>query len=311
MKQVIVLLGPTGVGKTGVSIRLAQLLRTEIISADSMQVYRGMDIGTAKPSIAERSGIVHHFIDIVDPSGTFSAGEYLRTVVPVIERLHGQGKIPVVVGGTGLYIKAMTRGMFSGPSADEDLRAELALKEEAAPGTLYAMLREADPEAASRIAENDLRRIIRALEVFRKSGAGISVLQKGATEPLPYDFVKIGLTRERSELYRIINERVDAMVADGLAEEVRRLLESMPSRAPLQAIGYKEMAQHLEGGISLDEAVGLIKRNSRRYAKRQMIWFRREPGIVWVDISGITKQEEAFEKVRAELRRRLPDIPEA
>lgn len=308
MKQVLVLLGPTGVGKTEVSIRLARLLGTEIISADSMQIYRGMDIGTAKPSPEERSGIVHHLIDIVEPSGTFSAGEYIRKVVPIIEGLLSQGKVPVIVGGTGLYIKAMTRGIFSGPSADEELREELAAREEREPGSLSAWLREADPEAASRIAENDLRRIIRALEVCLKSGAGISSLQKNATAPLPYDFVKIGLTRERGELYRMIDARVVAMLGKGLIDEVRKLLASEPTRTPLQAIGYKEMARHLAGEISLDEAVRLIKRNSRRYAKRQFIWFRREPEIAWVDLSGVSDREEAFARVLAELRKGAPDL---
>ena len=185
MKKVIVLLGPTGVGKTGASILLARELNTEIISADSMQIYRHMDIGTAKPSEAERAGIRHHMIDIVEPSEAYSAGRYISEVAPIIEGLLQKGKIPVIVGGTGLYIKAMTRGIFSGPSSDLELRDRLLAMEEEDKGSLYTHLCEIDPEAASRIARNNIRRIIRAIEVCMKSGTSLSVLQKTLTKPGP------------------------------------------------------------------------------------------------------------------------------
>ena len=209
MNKVIILLGPTGVGKTGVSILLAKELNTEIISADSMQIYRHMDIGTAKPSHEERSIVKHHMIDIVDPWESYSTGKYIAAVVPIIEGLHRKGKIPIVVGGTGLYIKAMTRGIFSGPSADWTLREDLLSMEKEERGSLYNYLKELDPEAAGKITPNDTRRIIRALEVCLKSNTSMSEMQKKLTQPLPYEFIKIGLTSDRKELYRLIEERVD------------------------------------------------------------------------------------------------------
>jgi tRNA dimethylallyltransferase len=304
MKKVIILLGPTGVGKTGASILLARKLGTEIIGSDSMQIYRGMDIGTAKPTLEERAEIRHHMIDIVDPSESFSTGQYIEKVVPIIEDLHAAGKIPLIVGGTGLYIKAVTRGIFSGPSADWNLRDSLIEREEDERGSLYAYLSEIDPDAAAKIEKNDTRRIVRAIEVRMKSGEKISLLQKRYTQPLPYEFIKIGLSKERRELYRMIEERVDRMVACGLREEVVRLLRMNPGRTPLQAIGYKEFALHREGGITLKEAVALVKRNTRRYAKRQFTWFRKEEGIRWIDITGVHTDKEIFRAIERALHGR-------
>jgi tRNA dimethylallyltransferase len=321
MNKVIILLGPTGVGKTGVSLLLAEALGTEIISADSMQIYRHMDIGTAKPTLAERALIRHHMIDVAEPGESYSTGKYISTVVPVIETLQKKGKIPVIVGGTGLYIKAMTRGIFSGPSADWTLRKNLLSMEEERTGTLCNYLKELDPEAALKITPNDTRRIIRALEVCLKSSTSISEMQKELTQPLPYEFIKIGLSRERKELYRIIETRVDEMLQSGLVEEVRMVIkragetegqsvevegESL-SVAPLpsmQAIGYKEIAMYLRGEIPLDEAVRLMKRGSKRYAKRQFTWFKKEEGIHWIDISGIHVAREAFHHVWKFLKNR-------
>jgi tRNA dimethylallyltransferase len=304
MKKVIILLGPTGVGKTGASLLLAGKLGTEIIGSDSMQVYRGMDIGTAKPTLEERAEVRHHMIDIVDPSESFSTGQYIEKVVPIMENLHNQGKIPLIVGGTGLYIKTVTRGIFSGPSADWNLRESLIEIEEDERGSLYAYLSEIDPDAAAKIEKTDTRRIVRAIEVRMKSGEKISLLQKMCTQPLPYEFIKIGLSRERKELYRMIEERVDGMVAAGLREEVVRLLHMKPGRTPLQAIGYKEFALHIKGGITLEEAVALVKRNTRRYAKRQFTWFRKEEGIRWLDITGAHTDEEIFREIERALHGR-------
>lgn len=287
MKEIIILLGPTGVGKTTVSIALAKSLKTEIIGADSMQIYRYMDTGTAKPTLEERSLVKHHMIDIVDPWKAFSTGKYIQAVVPIIEELHGKGKIPLVVGGTGLYIKAMTRGIFSGPSADWSLREELLFMEREENGILHNLLKDLDPEAALRITPNDTRRIIRAVEVFIKSSSSISEMQKKLTMPLPYEFVKIGLKKDRKELYRIIEKRVDEMIKKDLIEEVKHLLEMNPDRTPMQAIGYKEILLHLRGDISPEEAAKLIKRGTKRYAKRQVTWFKKEEGINWIDITGI------------------------
>ena len=303
--KVIILLGPTGVGKSGASILLAKALDTEIISADSMQIYRHMNIGTAKTTVGERGLVKHHMIDIVDPWEAYNTGKYINAVTPIIEELHSKRKIPIVVGGTGLYIKAMTRGIFSGPSADWSLREELLSLEEEERGSLYQLLKDLDQEVSKRITPNDTRRIIRALEVYLNGESRISEMQRKMTKPLPYEFVKIGLSRDRKELYRMIETRVNKMVTAGLVEEVRKvinLIEDSGRRRngetggkriadlplpSMQAIGYKEIALYLDGEIILEEAVRLIKRGSKRYAKRQFTWFKKEEGIHWIDITGI------------------------
>ncbi|MBF0558615.1 MAG: tRNA (adenosine(37)-N6)-dimethylallyltransferase MiaA [Nitrospirae bacterium] len=308
MKKVILLIGPTGVGKTSVSILIAKTLHSEIISADSMQVYRHMDIGTAKPSVDEQRQIKHHLIDVVEPWESFSTGQYITAVVPLIDRLLEDGKTPLVTGGTGLYIKAMTRGIFSGPSADWKLRNEFIDKERDDPGYLYKSLKSLDPGAASRIMPGDTRRIIRAMEVCLKSSSTMTAQHQMHTKPLPYEFVKIGLTRDRKELYRLIDERVDQMMERGLLKEAGSVIELIKSEghrqlpiagstsplvySSMQAIGYKEMAMHLNGEISLVEATALIKQRSRNYAKRQFTWFRKEAGIKWIDMTGIFDTEE-------------------
>lgn len=303
--KVIILLGPTGVGKSGASILLAKALDTEIISADSMQIYRHMNIGTAKTTVGERGLVKHHMIDIVDPWEAYNTGKYINAVIPIIEELHSKRKIPIVVGGTGLYIKAMTRGIFSGPSADWSLREELLSLEEEERGSLYRLLKDLDQEVSKRITPNDTRRIIRALEVYLNGGSRISEMQGKMTKPLPYEFVKIGLSRDRKELYRMIETRVNKMVTAGLVEEVRKVINLIEDRGrrrnvqtggkriadlplpSMQAIGYKEIALYLDGEIILEEAVRLIKRGSKRYAKRQFTWFKKEEGIHWIDITGI------------------------
>ncbi|MBI5205286.1 MAG: tRNA (adenosine(37)-N6)-dimethylallyltransferase MiaA [Nitrospirae bacterium] len=319
MNKIIILLGPTGVGKTGASILLAKALDTEIISADSMQIYKGMDIGTAKPSVKQREEVRHHMIDIVEPSETYSVGRYIEEVVPVIDFLHKKGKVPIIAGGTGLYIKAMTRGIFSGPSADWELREELATLEEEQEGSLYSYLQELDPEAASKVMPADKRRVVRAIEVCLKTRQGISELQQKLTSPLPYGFIKIGLTRDRKELYKIIEERVDEMIEAGLVNEVKNLIHPFthlsavaePAKAgspihqlsSIQAIGYKEIAMHLKGEFPFEEAVRLIKRNTKRYAKRQFTWFKKEEDIHWIDITGIYGNKEIFEHAEQMLNR--------
>ncbi len=308
MKKVIILLGPTGVGKTGAAILLAKMLDTEIVSSDSMQVYRGMDVGTAKPSPKERAIVRHHMIDIIDPSEPFSAGQYLERVIPIIDDLHRKGRIPIIVGGTGLYIKAITRGIFSGPSADWGLREELLDMEGEKSGSLHEYLKEIDAEAGGRIERHDTRRIVRALEVCLKSNEKISLLQKKFTKPLPCRFIKIGLTRERKELYRIIEERVDQMIGSGLEKEVRNLMKSGPDRTPLQAIGYKEFTAFLKGEIPIEAAIRLVKRNTRRYAKRQFTWFRKEGVIRWVDITVISDDEDVFRAIKTTLTEICPDL---
>lgn len=289
----ILVVGPTCVGKTGLSILLARELDTEIISADSMQIYRHMDIGTEKPSPDQRLEVRHHMIDVVEPWETFSVGRYVEAVRPIIEGLHARGRVPVVTGGTGLYIKAMTRGIFKGPAADEALRESLKGRETAA---LYRELTALDPEAAQGIAPSDRRRIVRALEVCALGGRRFSDMKRELTRPLPYEFVKVALTRGREELYSMIEDRVDEMVRRGLVEEVTGVLAMGPSKTAMQAIGYKEVAGYLRGEYSLNEAVGLVKRNTKRYAKRQFTWFRKEEGLCWVDVTGIHNAEQMLRR---------------
>lgn len=306
MGKVIIFLGPTGVGKTAVSILLAKHLNTEIISSDSMQIYKHMDIGTAKPSKEEQHAVKHHMIDIVEPWESYSTGEYIKAVQPIIDSLHKNGKIPIVVGGTGLYIRAMTRGIFKGPSADWDLRNELLEIEKGLPGYLYEYLKSLDPVAASKIMPTDTRRIIRALEVCLKTNSVMSEMHQLLTKPLPYEFIKIGITRDRKELYMMIEQRVDKMIEQGLVDEVRQVLDLIRSTtlslhysnlSSMQAIGYKEIAMHLNGDISLDEAISLVKKRSRNYAKRQFTWFKKEEGIQWIDVTGIYEPSDIFQKM--------------
>ena len=297
-RKVIIILGPTGVGKTAASIILAKALGTEIISSDSMQVYRGMDIGTAKPSPSELREVKHHLIDILSPGRSFSAGLFREMATEIIERLHAEGKLPVIVGGTGLYIRSLTTGLFDGPAADWPLRKRLADEEERhGKGHLYKMLCNVDPDAAGKINPNDLRRTIRALEVSLKEERKLSEYQKASTTPLTHDFIKVGLIRDRKELYRRIDERVDEMLTKGLLKEAEKILEMKPAGTAMQALGYKEMGLYINGAVDYNEAVRLIKKRTRMYAKRQLTWFKKEPGINWVDITGIIEANEIYEKM--------------
>lgn len=304
-RPVLIILGPTCVGKTGASILLARALQTEIISADSMQIYRHMDIGTAKPTAAQREMVKHHMIDIVEPFEPYSAGRYIEAVRPVIDSLHSKGKIPIIVGGTGLYIRAMTRGIFRGPSADWEVREKLLAMEKENKGSLYCCLKQLDPDRASKVMQTDIRRIVRALEICLKSSSTISELHQRLTQPLPYKFIKIGLTRDRKELYRMIEQRVDRMIEDGLVTEVkdvlalihRKSIRPIHTLSSTQAIGYKEISAHLMGWIPLDEAIILIKKRTKNYAKRQFTWFKREDGIRWLDITGLFTDEEIYRAI--------------
>lgn len=323
MGKVIILLGPTGIGKTAVSILLAKYLNTEIISSDSMQIYKHMDIGTAKPSKEQQQTVKHHMIDIVEPWEIYSTGEYIKNVQPIIDNLHNSNRIPIIVGGTGLYIKAMTRGIFKGPSADWDLRNELLQREEKSPGYLYEYLKSLDPVAASKIMPADTRRVVRTLEVCLKTKSTMSELHQLLTQPLPFEFIKIGITRDRKELYRMIEQRVDKMIEQGLVDEVKNVIELIKSKtyrqeatgynakeslhiahcpfpiaySSMQAIGYKEIAMHLNGEIGLEEAIALVKKRSRNYAKRQFTWFKKEEEIHWIDVTGIYEPSDIFQKM--------------
>ncbi|MCG6943968.1 MAG: tRNA (adenosine(37)-N6)-dimethylallyltransferase MiaA [Deltaproteobacteria bacterium] len=283
--RVIAVMGPTAVGKTWLTSQLTKNLGGEIVNADSVQIYRFMDIGTAKPTMADRAEVVHHLVDIVDPDQDFDASRYSQLAREVIARLARQGKPALVVGGTGLYLKAIFHGLFPGAPSDPIVRQRL--RREAAKkgrGELYQRLQRLDPVTAQRVHPHDLFRIIRALEVWECRGQPISVLQSDHDfSDRPFLPLKIGLRRPRPELYERINSRVEKMMSLGLLEEVRELLSRGygPHLKSMQALGYRHMVQHLIHGVAITEAVRTMKRDTRRYAKRQMTWFRRDQEINW------------------------------
>ncbi len=274
----VLLAGPTASGKTSLSIQLAARIAAEIVNADSMQVYRHMDIGTAKPTLEERRIIPHHLIDAVSPDEPFDAARYVQLARPAVEDIKKRGKVPLVVGGTGLYMKVLTRGLCPGPSSDGELKKKLVADEKARGlREIYGDLLRIDPESAARIHPNDRQRILRALEVFALTGVPLSVSQKAHCfkEEL-FASVKIFVNREREALYERIDRRVDLMIESGLKDEVEKLL-GMGYGAELkamQSLGYKQMSAHIFGAMTLGEAALAIKRQTRHYAKRQITWFR-------------------------------------
>ncbi|GLI39280.1 tRNA (adenosine(37)-N6)-dimethylallyltransferase MiaA [Geobacter hydrogenophilus] len=288
--RLVIVQGPTASGKSALALELAERIGGEIVNADSMQVYRGMDIGTAKPSQEERRRVPHHLYDIVDPDVNFTAADFREHASRAITEIGRRGKRVVLVGGTGLYIRILTQGLVDSPGGDDNIRRELEDRAHSEGlESLHRRLAAVDPVAAARLHPNDGVRIVRALEVFLLTGRPLSAFQEEhrfADEP--YRCLKIGISVERELLYRRVEERVDRMIAEGLVEEVRGLL-SAGYPATLKAmgsIGYREICAHLAGGFSLDEAVRLIKQNTRQYAKRQMTWFRRDSEIIWVEYPG-------------------------
>lgn len=281
------IVGPTASGKSTVGLELARFFKAEIINADSMQVYRYLDIGTAKPTREERNVVRHHLIDIFYPDEEFSAAHYREEAQRAIADIEARGKRAMVVGGTGLYIKALTSGLIRGGEADPVIQKRL--QDEAQAGgreRLYQRLVEVDPSTAARLHPHDTYRVIRALEAYERTGQPISALRgRHRFKEGPYETLKIGLGMEREELYRRIDERVDEMIQQGLKEEVGRLLEMgyAPSLKAMQSLGYKQMAAHLNGEYDLPEAIRLIKRDTRRYARRQITWFKADPEIHWIE----------------------------
>lgn len=282
----IVIVGPTAVGKTATAISLAKKIKGEVVSADSMQVYRYMNIGTAKPTADEMQGVVHHLIDIVDPLEEFNVVKYTRLAHEAIKDIASRGKIPVLVGGTGLYIDSVVKNIkYAETTTQQDYRNELLLiANEKGNEYVYNMLLEADPKTADRLHPNDLRRVIRALEVHKFTGVPMSdMVSQSVDTPKPYNTIFFGLSMEREILYDRINKRVDIMLENGLVDEVKQILDMgvKPENTSMNGIGYKEIAQYLTGEVSLDEAVEAIKQGSRNYAKRQMTWFKRNNDINW------------------------------
>ncbi|MBO9607829.1 MAG: tRNA (adenosine(37)-N6)-dimethylallyltransferase MiaA [Paenibacillaceae bacterium] len=299
--SVMAIVGPTAVGKTKLSLAAAQALGCEIISGDSMQVYRGMDIGTAKATPEERAIVPHHLIDIVAPDEPFSAADFQTSARELIAAIHGRGNLPLIVGGTGFYIESLCYDFrFSEAGADEAFRDEQQrFLREFGEQALHDRLRAVDPQSADRLHPNDSRRVVRALEIAHLTGVNATEHLASQTKEPRYDLCLVGLTMDRHLLYKRIEARVDAMMAEGLLDETKRLLDQGYdcSLVPMQGLGYKEMSGFLSGGLSLEEAVSLLKRNTRRYAKRQLSWFRHMDDIHWFDVTDPAEESNILQTI--------------
>ena len=301
--KIAAIVGPTASGKTALSIALAKKYNGEIVSCDSMQVYRGMDVGTAKPDLAEQDGVVHHMFDVADPKSTYSCADYVRDAKEKIKEIVSNGKLPIICGGTGLYLDSLLRGgSFEVTDTLPEYREELMqLATREGNERVHQMLREVDPESADAIHPNNIKRVIRALEIYKSSGVKKSELDKQSREPeSEYDALVVGIRfADREALYDRINCRVDIMLDMGLEEETRRLLAEgvfESSGTATQAIGYKELLGYINGEMTLCEAAEELKTASRRYAKRQMTWFNSHSNVQWIDVEGEYDSKALFEK---------------
>jgi tRNA dimethylallyltransferase len=313
-KPVIVLVGPTGVGKTELSIQIAKWLSVEIISADSRQIFKKLDIGTAKPDKSLRKKIPHHYIDRLEPDQDYSAGQFGNDARETVREIFGRNHVPLVVGGSGLYIRALTEGFFSGEEKDPENRKRLQkrLKTEGS-DSLYNELDKIDPVTARSIHPQNGKRIVRALEVYYNTGKPLSVLWQKKSQPPEFSFIKFGLLMDRKQLYHRINERVEQMFSDGLLEEVKNILSAgyPPQLNSLNTVGYKEVIDFLEGKTDYQTCIELIQRNTRRYAKRQMTWFNAEKDIRWLPVAGDSRVTELAETIIGEYRRLEKNQPAA
>lgn len=296
--RIFVIVGPTASGKTAVSVKIAEWLNAEIVSADSIQIYRGMDIGSAKPTHDEMCGIRHHMIDIVDIDDDYNVALFRKQAGECIDDIIARGKLPLICGGTGLYVNSLVYPLnFSSAEPSFKRRSELAEIETNAPGTLHLMLNEFDPQTAARLHPNDTKRIIRAIEVYESTGETMSscggdfINERNAE--IEYQPIIAGITMDRAKLYSRIEHRVDVMMQNGFLNEVKQILNAGFDRSipALQGLGYKQLIMHLSGECTLDEAVELIKRDTRRFAKRQISWFKRDKRIRWFDADSLVGEE--------------------
>jgi tRNA dimethylallyltransferase len=287
LPRLIVVLGPTASGKSELGVALAEKLGGEVVVCDSTQVYRHFDIGTAKVPPAERHGIPHHLIDLIEPLEVFTAGDYARRATAVLEDLRSRKVLPILTAGTGLYLRALVEGLAGAPTRSEELRSRLRERaERRGPDHLHRVLAQLDPESASRIARRDTQKIIRALEIRLLAGKPVDEIHRAGRAGLQgYEIVKIGLAPARAALYLRINERVEAMMDRGWVDEVRKLIaQGVPSSAkPFQFIGYAQIADYLEGKLSLAAAIAQIQQSTRQFSKRQGTWFRKEAGVHWLE----------------------------
>lgn len=309
-RPLVVLTGPTAVGKTSLSINLAKRIGGEIISADSMQVYRGMDIGTAKITEEEKQGVPHFLIDEFDPEEEFHVVLFQQRAKKYIREIYDRGHIPILVGGTGFYIQAVLNDIdFSETESDSSLRQELeGLAAERGAEWLHQELQKVDPISAEQIHANNVKRVIRALEYYRQTGEPISVHNARERErQSPYDFCYFVLNQERAVLYERINRRIDIMLEQGLVEEVKRLKEAGCSRelVSMQGLGYKEILAYLDGECTLDEALYLLKRDTRHFAKRQLTWFGREKDVTWIQKEDFADEEEILDFMIKEIEEKV------
>lgn len=313
-RPLVAVIGPTGSGKSELAIAIALQLRGEVVNCDSLQIYRHFDIGTAKLRPEEMRGVPHHLLDIADPDEVFTAGEYARRARAVLAGISGRGNLPVVAGGTGFYLRALLDGLFPGPERDEALRGRLAQRQRRRPGSLHRLLARFDANAAARIHPHDVPKTMRALEVCLLARRPVSELFREGRDALEgYATLKLALAPPRAALYEKLDRRAAEMFAGGLMDEVRYILGLgfPPSAKPFESHGYKQALEVLRGELTLEEAVLLAQRNTRRYAKRQMTWFRREPGVRWLEGFGTDEavEREALGLVREFLdRQRQPAI---
>ena len=301
-RKVICIVGPTCSGKTNLGIFLAKKLNGEIISADSRQIYKYLNIGTAKPSALELKAVKHYFINKLFPGQDFNVSKFEWDALKIIQKIFDKGKQPIVVGGSGLYLKAVVDGIFATVDTDEDYRKELIeLKEKYGNDYLYEELKKNDALSTEKMQPSNWKRIIRALEVYRLTGQPIGVHQKKYERMINFNFVQYGLKWEREYLYKNIENRVDLMIENGLVEEVKKILKKGYDKKlnSLNTVGYKEIISCLDNEITLDRAIELIKRNTRRYAKRQMTWFRKDERIKWFDVETSADLETISEKILA------------
>ena len=311
-RPLVVVLGPTAVGKSAVAVHVAARYGTEILTADSRQVYRGMDIGTDKPSLAERQGIAHRLIDLVDPDEPYNTGRYQREAMKEIDRVIQAGCLPLVVGGTGLYIRTLIRGICEAPVADPDIRRELmALVAAKGREGLYAELVRVDPVTAARLHPNDESKVIRALEVYRLAGCSLASLQaRHQLQAPPFPALLIGLLRPKEHLHRRIEARIDWQLAHGMVEETRALLARGYDRAlgSMKGLGYRHLAAQFAGEWEAAEMVRRFKQDTRQFAKRQMTWFRKEPGIVWLMIDEQESASRTADRVVAQIEQFMASL---
>jgi len=299
-RKVIVIVGPTCSGKTKLSLEIAQKLKSEIISSDSRQIYKYLSIGTAKPSESELMNVKHHLIDFVNPDENYNVSKFESDALWIIEKLLHQNKIPIVTGGSGLYIKAVVDGIFNTVDTDEEYRKKLLkIRQDEGNEKLYLMLQECDQVSASKMFPQNWKRVIRALEVFHLTGEPIWKVQNEYEREDNFEFHQFGLLWERESLYENIEKRVDEMIEAGLINEVQTLLKRGYDKNlnSLNTVGYKEIIEYLEGNISLEKAIELTKRNTRRFAKRQMTWFRKDKRIQWIEIDNNTTFKHTAESI--------------